>query len=183
MRRLYLSTLVLSVATALSASLVSSSGNPVSAEEKGRADKADADAAAVARARATVQMLDDLYKNFVVNITATYVSAEENIPAAKVAMKVFQAMHKKGWHKARLIDATGSPVRKANLPQTDFERTAVAYMKSGKTYYDEIAQENGRKVLRAATIVPVVMKQCITCHQGKKQGELIGAIVYELPIK
>jgi hypothetical protein len=141
------------------------------------------DKAAVERARASVQMLDDLYKNFVVQITATYVSAEENVPAAKVAMKVFQAMHKKGWHKARLIDATGQPVRKANLPQTPFEKAAVAQMKSGKTYFEEIGHANGERVLRAATVVPVVMKQCITCHQGKKQGELLGAIVYEIPIK
>jgi hypothetical protein len=38
-------------------------------------------------------------------------------------------------------------------------------------------------VLRAATIVPVVMDQCIVCHPGHKKGELLGALVYELPIK
>ncbi|HMF19732.1 MAG TPA: DUF3365 domain-containing protein, partial [Gemmataceae bacterium] len=104
-------------------------------------------------------------------------------PAAKVAMKVFQAMHKKGWHKARLIDATGQPVRRANLPKTAFEKAAVAQLKKGRTYYEEIGTENGQSVLRAATIVPVVMKQCITCHQHRKVGDLMGAIVYEVPIK
>lgn len=145
--------------------------------------KESPDAKAIERTRAQVQMIDDLYKNFVVSITATYVSAEENVPAAKVAMKVFDAMHKKGWHKARLIDASGDPVRKANLPKTPFEKAAVAQLKKGKTYYEEIGSDNGQSVLRAATIVPVVMKQCITCHQGKKVGDLIGAIVYEVPIK
>jgi len=147
------------------------------------ADKASLDEKAIERTRAQVLMLDDLYKNFVVAITATYVSAEENVPAAKVAMKVFQAMHKKGWHKARLVDASGQPVRQANLPKTPFEKAAVAQLKKGKTYYEEIGSENGQDVLRAATIVPVVMKQCITCHQGRKVGDLIGAIVYEVPIK
>jgi hypothetical protein len=147
------------------------------------AGKSNPDEKAIERTRAQVQMLDDLYKNFVVSITATYVSAKENVPAAKVAMKVFQAMHKKGWHKARLIDASGQPVRQANLPKTPFEKAAVDQMKKGKTYYEEIGSENGQSVLRAATIVPVVMKQCITCHQGKKVGDLIGAIVYEAPIK
>jgi predicted phage tail protein len=151
--------------------------------EAAAAHKAGPDAKAIERTRAQVQMLDDLYKNFVVSITATYVGAEENVPAAKVAMKVFQAMHNKGWHKARLVDASGQPVRKANLPKTTFEKTAVAQLKKGKTYYEEIAKENGQDVLRAATIVPVVMKQCITCHQGKKVGDLLGAIVYEVPIK
>ena len=37
--------------------------------------------------------------------------------------------------------------------------------------------------LRAATRVPVVMKQCITCHPGSKEGDLLGALVYEVPIK
>jgi Protein of unknown function (DUF3365) len=157
-------------------------GNPGSAE-KAVAGKESLDPKAIERTRAQIQMLDDLYKNFVVAITATYVGAEENVPAAKVAMKVFQAMHKKGWHKARLIDASGKPVRQANLPKTPFEKEAVAQLKKGKTYYEEIASENGQSVLRAATIVPVVMKQCITCHQNKKVGDLIGAIVYEVPIK
>jgi len=147
------------------------------------AEQPDAEMAALQRTRAQVKMLDDLYKNFIVHITATYVSAEETVPAAKVAMKVFQAMHKKGWHKARLVDATGQPVRASNLPRTPFEKAAVAKLKSGLTYHEELGSENGVKVLRAATVVPVVMRQCTTCHQGKKEGELIGAIVYEVPIK
>ena len=147
------------------------------------AEAPNADGAALERARSQVKMLDDLYKNFVVHITATYVDAEESVPAAKVAMKVFQAMHKKGWHKARLVDATGQPVRASNLPRTPFERAAVAKMKSGLTYHEEVGMENGIKVLRAATVVPVVMKQCTTCHQGKRVGDLLGAIVYEIPIK
>ncbi len=147
------------------------------------AEGGSAGTAAIQRARDEVRMLDDLYKNFVVNITATYVGAEENVPAAKVAQKVFQAMHKKGWHKARLVDATGHPVRQANLPITPFEKAAITQLRKGKTYYEEIGRDQGRQVLRAATIVPVVMKQCITCHQGKKVGDLLGAIVYEVPIK
>jgi len=176
MRRIHACAFSLFLATGLCAVFLAGSRHHAAAEEK-------ADDAAVQRARAQVQMLDDLYKDFVVQITATYVGAEENVPAAKVATKVFQAMHKKGWHKARLIDATGQPVRKANLPQTAFEKTAVLEMKNGKAYYDEVGYEKGQKVLRAATIVPVVMKQCITCHQGKKEGELLGAIVYEVPVK
>jgi hypothetical protein len=168
---------MLLLATGLSLVHFLSSRGPVAAD-----DIPAPEAAAIARARAEVQMLDDLYKNFVVQITATYVGAEENVPAAKVAMKVFRAMHKKGWHNARLVDATGTPVRQANLPATPFEKAAIAQIKSGKTYYDEVGSTGGKKVLRAATVVPVVMKQCITCHQGKKEGDLLGALVYEVPI-
>jgi len=178
MRSLFLFAVILTLGIGLIPAWQSGSQNRATA-----ADNASLDAKAIERTRAQVQMLDDLYKNFVVSITATYVSAEENVPAAKVAMKVFDAMHKKGWHKARLIDATGQPVRRANLPKTPFEKAAVAEMKKGKTYYEEIGTENGQSVLRAATIVPVVMQQCVTCHQGRKVGDLMGAIVYEVPIK
>lgn len=38
-------------------------------------------------------------------------------------------------------------------------------------------------MLRAATVVPVVMKQCLACHPQLKEGDVMGALVYELPIK
>src|SRR5687767_11306792 len=81
-------------------------------------------AAAIERTRASVRMLDDLYKNAVVTITNRYVELQSDTPAAAVAKEVFEAMHKKGWHTARLVDATGKPKNKANLPQTEFEKIA-----------------------------------------------------------
>src|SRR5947208_12840860 len=78
-----------------------------------RADeKKQPDRAAVERARETVKMLDDLYKNAVVSITNRYVEQQSDTPAAAVAKEVFTAMHKKGWHHARLVDATGKPKNK-----------------------------------------------------------------------
>jgi hypothetical protein len=147
------------------------------------ADPSLPEAAAIERTRETVHMLDDLYKGAVVHITATYVRAQEVTPAARVAQKIFRHMEERGWHRARLVDATGTPSNKANLPQTDFERRAVEQIKAGKAYVDEVATRDGKPVLRAATVVPVVMKQCINCHPGMKEGEVIGALVYEVPIK
>jgi hypothetical protein len=137
----------------------------------------------VARARETAKMLDDLYKNFVVHITGTYVAEKRQPPAARVALKVFQAMKDKGWHTGKLIDGTGDPVNPANAPKTAFEKQAIAAMKTGKAWHEEIDNDPKRPVLRVATIVPVVMKQCITCHPGTKEGDLLGALVYEVPIK
>ena len=56
-------------------------------------------------------------------------------------------------------------------------------MKQGKDYFDEVGDKDGKAVLRAATRVPVVMKACIACHPGKKEGDLLGTIVYEVPIR
>jgi len=145
-------------------------------------DKKQPDKVALERTRDQVKMLDTLYKTAVVSITNSYVEGQASVPAAMVAKDVFAAMHKNGYHNARLIDATGKPKNKKNVANTDFEKKAVEEMKAGKQYYEEIAQVDGKHVLRAATIVPVVLQQCSTCH-GKKEGALLGAIVYELPVK
>jgi hypothetical protein len=138
---------------------------------------------AVDRTREQVKMLDDLYKSAIVHVTETYVKAQERTPAAAAAKKIFKDMASKGWHDARLVDATGVPANRKNLPKTEFEKRAIAKLKDGKPYYEELAVKNDRPVLRAATPVPVVMAQCIVCHPGFKEGDLLGAIVYELPIK
>jgi hypothetical protein len=147
------------------------------------AEKAAPDPAALERARDQVKMLDDLYKTAVVGITATYVNQQNDTPAAAVAKKVFEAMHKKGYHTARLIDATGKPKSFDNMAESEFEKKAVKEIKGGKAYFEEIGEAKGKPVLRAATVVPAVMKQCVQCHGGIKEGEVMGAIVYELPIK
>jgi hypothetical protein len=147
-------------------------------------DAASPDPDAVQRTREKVRMLDDVYKGAVVNITATYVRAQEMTPAAHVAKKLFKHMEAKGWHSARLIDATGEPANQANVARTDFEKRAVEELKAGKPYVDEVSRRDGKPVLRAATVVPAVMKQCLACHPTvKKEGEVMGAIVYEIPIK
>ena len=145
-------------------------------------DKKGPDKAALERTREQVKMLDDLYKTAVVSITNNYIEGQASAPAALVAKEVFAAMHKKGYHNARLIDATGKPKNKANVAKTDFEKKAVEQMKAGKAYYEEVGQVEGKDVLRVATIVPVVLKQCAACH-GKKEGALLGTIVYEVPIR
>lgn len=152
--------------------------------DRGRsADKPAPSPAAVARTRETVRMLDDMYKSAVVHITKTYVNARERTPAARAAQRMFKDMASKGWHQARLIDTTGEPANMANLPKSAFEKKAVERLKEGKTYYEEVGEKDGRAVLRAATPVPAVMAACTTCHPHVKEGELMGALVYELPIK
>jgi Protein of unknown function (DUF3365) len=146
-------------------------------------DKPAPDRAALERTRETVRMLDDLYKGAVVHITDTYVRAREKTPAARVAKKIFKHMEEKGWHRARLVDATGKPENPANAPMTEFEKRAVEKLKKGATWFEEVGRKGDRTVLRAATPVPVVMKACINCHPGKKEGDLLGAIVYEIPVR
>jgi hypothetical protein len=142
-----------------------------------RADAPDADPA-LKRTREQVKMLDELYKNAVVSITNKY----DGPPAIKVAKDVFAAMEKSGWHKAKLVDASGSPQNEANLPQTGFEKRAAAAIRAGEPYFEEVEGNGSGRKLYAATVVPAVTKKCATCH-GVSQGDLLGFIRYEIPIK
>src|SRR5262249_23345335 len=121
---------------------------------------------------------DTLYKNAVVSITNIY----DGPPAAKVAKQVFAAMEKDGWHSARLVDATGSPQNEANEPSTPFEKKAADAMRAGKTYYEEVSGTGDKRGLYAATVVPAVLNKCAKCH-GVKEGELLGFIRYDLPVR
>jgi hypothetical protein len=168
--------LILLAGTILLASAADTSRSVTAADAKAP------DVAKVEQARTTVKMLDDLYKTAVVAVTSKYVEQQSDTPAAAIAKEVFEAMHKKGWHTARLVDATGKPKNKDNVARSNFEKKAVEAIKGGQTYLDELDEKDGKPVLRAATLVPSVLKQCAICHGGK-EGRVLGAIIYEMPIK
>ena len=141
---------------------------------------------AVERARQQIKMLDDIYKTSVVAITDKYVNKETDLPAATVAMALFDAMKSKGWHECRLIDATGKPYEDKNVAKDDFEKAAVKALTAGKDYYEQLVQVDGKPRLRAATPVPVVMKKCTMCHENYKTvkaGAAVGVITYNVPVK
>lgn len=138
---------------------------------------------AVARARREVRLLDDLYKTAVVLITDHYVNEPTDLAAGEAAVAMFDAMKQKGWHEAALVDATGEPINPENLPRDDFERTAIKKILGGESYYDEVTEQDGKRYLRAATLVPVVMEKCTMCHKGYKVGDTLGAISYKLEIQ
>jgi hypothetical protein len=138
---------------------------------------------AVERTRRQVKMLDDLYKTTIVFITNTYVKSDGDVAAGEIARDLFAAMREKGWHDARLIDATGSPTNDENAPRDGFEKEAVKKILAGETYVDQVTTEKGKPVLLAATVVPVVNEKCIICHKGWKVGAVAGAVSYKLPIE
>jgi hypothetical protein len=123
-------------------------------------------------------MLDDLLKVAVVDITNRY----DGPPAAKVAQAIFAAAQKKEYFKAKLLDATGAPQNDANVPQDDFERRAAKAMTEGKTYLEELVGKGETRRLRVATVVPAVVQKCAKCH-GVKQGDVLGFLSYDLPVR
>lgn len=150
---------------------------------QGKDVKADA---ALERTRKQVRMLDDIYKTAVVLITEKYVNSDTDLPAGSAAKALFSAIKKKGWHEARLVDATGDPLVPANAPADDFEKEAVRQLLAGKTGHEQVIEKEGKRFLRSATPVPVVMKKCTLCHENYKtvkEGQPIGAISYTVPIE
>ncbi|QDT84099.1 DUF3365 domain-containing protein [Gimesia chilikensis] len=142
--------------------------------------------AAVERTRDTVKMLDDIYKNAVVLITDKYVNDEDDFPAGSAAVELFKRVGKTGFHQVRLIDATGEPYEPKNVAKSKFEKQGIKQLKAGKPYYEAVVVKDGKPYLQAMTPIPVVMKKCVMCHphyKDAKEGEAIGAISYELPIR
>ncbi len=77
--------------------------------------------AAVERARREVRLLDDIYKTSIVLVTTHYVKDENGLAAASAFRPLFAAMKEKGWHEARLIDATVSPTTTRICPKRDLK--------------------------------------------------------------
>jgi hypothetical protein len=144
------------------------------------------DEAAVARARKTVGMLDDIYKKTIVLITDKYVNDTDDFAAGRAAVVLFKQITDSGMHTVRLIDATGEPYAPKNVARDAFEKEAVKRLKAGAKTYEQIVDEKGKPVLRVVTPVPVVMKKCVMCHAhyaDAKEGEPVGAISYSIPIE
>lgn len=146
------------------------------------APAADAD---LERARREVRLLDDIYKTSIVLITTYYVNDDEDLAAGSAFKALFAAVEKKGWHEVRLLDASGEPYNDDNSPGEGFEKRAIQKLLDGEASYDEVEQEGGRRYLRAATAIPVVMDKCIMCHENYRdvpKGRAIGALGYRVPI-
>ena len=85
-----------------------------------------------------------------------------------------------------LLDATGSPLVAKNVADDEFEKMALAKLKGGESYYDQVVERDGEKYLRAATPIPVVLEKCTMCHPNykmAKEGEPIGLLSYIVPVE
>lgn len=142
---------------------------------------------ALERTRKQVRMLDGIYKNAIVLVTTHYVTEESDLPAGTAFKKIFAVAKENGWHEVRLLDATGDPYNDENSPADDFEKNAVKSLKKTKSgWYEKEIMKKGKRFLRVATPIPVVMKKCVMCHDhyaDAKEGMPIGALGYTIPIE
>jgi hypothetical protein len=142
--------------------------------------------AAIERTRKMVRMLDDIYKGAIVTITQHYVNDREMIPAGTAFKQLFAAIEQKGWHRVRLVDATGEPYNDENVAQDDFEKAAIRQLVEGKPWVELIDGSSTPPKMRVATPIPVVMDKCVMCHAqyaSVPEGRAIGALIYTVPVE
>ena len=139
---------------------------------------------AIIRTRKQVKMLDDLYKTVVVLVTEHYVTDPSILSAASAAKALFAAMKKNGHHDVRLLGFTDVLFNaKENLPKDAFEKSAKKHLLAGKSSHEAVVTKNGKRFLRVATSVPVVMEKCVMCHANYKGVEgPIGSLSYTVPM-
>ena len=180
--------------------ILKTAGKLSSAAEKTSSSKD----AAVERTRQEVKMLDDLYKTVLVLFTehlftlcppttiernsssvdkARYVKDPKTLPAASASKALFAEMTKKGWHEVRVLGLTDKLFNPDNKPSDAFEQAAAKKLLAGKEGHEEVVEKGGKRYLRVATGIPVVMEQCLMCHptwKGNKGN--IGALSYTVPV-
>lgn len=141
---------------------------------------------AVDRARKMGQMLDDLYKTAIVLITTHYVEEDSDLAAGDAFQGLFKVMKDKGYHEVRLLDASGEAIDDDNLPRKGFEQDAIKALLAGEKTYEKVVKKNGKRYLRMATPIPMVMEKCIMCHENYRKvpkGQPIGSLSYTIPIE
>lgn len=157
---------------------------PYKGSAKNAVEKTSKEDPAITRTRQQVKMLDDLYKTAVVLITEHYVADPATLSAASAAKALFAAMKKNGWHDVRLLGFTDVLFNATdNLPKDAFEKKAKEHLLAGKSSHEAVVTKNGKRFLRVATSVPVVMEKCIMCHANFKGVEgPIGSLSYTVPM-
>jgi hypothetical protein len=149
-------------------------------------DEKSANDPAIARTRKQVMMLDDLYKTAIVLITEHYVDESSDLAAGAAFQKLFEAMKAKGHHEVRLLDGTGEPYNEKNAPRDEFEKSAIAALKGGKPTYEQVVEQGGKRYLKLATPIPVVMQKCTLCHPAYEKaakGQAVGALGYTIAVE
>ena len=139
---------------------------------------------AVTRTRQQIEMLDTLYKTAIVLITDKYVTDPSKFSGASAAKALFDTMKENGWHEVRLVGLSDVLINPStNKPKDAFEEEAKKKLLSGEATHEEVVTIDGKRYLRKATPVPVVLEKCAMCHANFKDNDgIIGTLAYTVPL-
>ena len=97
-------------------------------------------------------------------IAQHYVNDEDSIPAATSFEKPFEATEQRGWHKVRLLDATGEPSNDQNIAEDTSEKPATTKILAGDSCDKPVQVQRETKHLLVAVQIPLVFVNCTMCH-------------------
>jgi methyl-accepting chemotaxis protein len=105
----------------------------------------------------------------------------EAIPFPATAIQeIGQDLGVGGVYQARLV--SDQPMNPANAPKDNFEQKALERIKNGAKSVSEIETINGVPTFRRASADVATVEACISCHGGKKLGDVLGVLSLSIPI-
>ncbi len=107
--------------------------------------------------------------------------APDTVPfPATFTRETSETLAKEGVYNARVISAT--PINVANGPQDSFEEQALQALTTGQKEYTSIEAVNGAMMYRRATADFASVQACVSCHDGKQVGDMLGAVSVQIPM-
>ncbi|MEO8327403.1 MAG: methyl-accepting chemotaxis protein [Nitrospirota bacterium] len=108
-------------------------------------------------------------------------SAPDTIPfPATFARETSEQLAEEGVFNARIVSL--SPLNAKNAPQDSFEKEALAALAAGQKEFTRNDTVNGKMMFRRATPDLATVQACIGCHEGKKIGDMLGAVSVQIPM-
>ena len=108
-------------------------------------------------------------------------SAPDTIPfPATFARETSELLAEEGVFNARIVSLT--PLNPKNAPQDAFEKEALAALASGQKEFTKNDTVNGKMMFRRATPDLATAQACIGCHEGKRIGDMLGAVSVQIPM-
>ena len=126
-------------------------------------------------------------KNFVVKAKAAGMktgidhSQPDTIPfPATFTRETSEQLSHDGVYNARVISQ--APLNAMNGPQDSFETDALVALASGQKDFSRNEMVNGKMMFRRATPDLANVQACVGCHEGKKVGDMLGAVSVQIPM-
>ncbi|MGP0595106.1 methyl-accepting chemotaxis protein [Nitrospira sp. T9] len=99
---------------------------------------------------------------------------------ATAIQEIGQELGVVGVYQARLV--SDQPMNPANAPKDTFEQKALERIKNGENSVSEIETINGVPTFRRASADVATVEACVSCHGGKKMGDVLGVLSLSIPI-
>ena len=129
-------------------------------------------------AKRAVALLDDAYNLILHETHETYPTKPGRPVAASLVRELQETMTAKGWPASRFLAVNAILMNPKHRPKDDWERQAVAEMKSGKT----VVEHEKPGEYRATTMVSL-RGGCTSCHWSQDSLAARAAITWKVPTR